>query len=632
MSIGAPVVRVVRLMRLARLANVEPVYAAVRVLCAAAFALLAALAPATHAADMNKTLRVAFQVAETGFDPQAISDLYSEFVNQHIFDPLYRYDYLARPYKLIPNTAVALPDISADGLVWTIKLKPGITFSDDPAFGGKKRELTADDYVYAWKRLLDPRVRSPYNYFVDDKLVGADKVTEAAKKSGKLDYETRIEGMQALDRYTIRLKLLEPDYGMIHNMTQTPMAAVAREVIEKYGAEGNTWTMGNPVGTGPYLLKEWKRANKIVLEANPGFRDMTFPDSGAPADSAIVARMKGKKLPAIGRVEISIIEEDNPRLLAFDSGQTDYEKLPYAMTDRALLDANDGKGGAKLKPDYAQRGVGWFRVAEPGLIFAYFNMDDAVVGGYEREKIALRRALSLGFNVDELIRVSYKGQGLPATQPVPPGVTGHDPNAKAQLRYDPAAAKVLLDKFGYKDCDGDGYRELPGCKPLVIEQGSATTARDREISELWKKNMDAIGIKMVFLNQPWPELLKQAKAGKLQMWRLGWFSSVSEGESFLGLMYGKRIGQNNYSHFNLPEYNKLFEQAKKLPDSPQRTALYRKMSDIVVAYSPWHMIMNRLNNTLVHPWVHGYKQHAFYEHNWRYLDLDLPRRAATLKQ
>ena len=580
---------------------------------------------AAFAADMNKTLRIAFQIAETGFDPQAISDLYSDFVNRHIFDPLYQYDYLARPYKLVPNTAVALPEVSADGLTWTIQLKKGIQFTDDPAFGGKKRELTADDYIYAWKRLLDPRVRSPYLYFVDEKFVGADRVMEQAKKSGKLDYDAKIEGMQAVDRYTIRLKLVEPDYGLMHNMTQTPMAAVAREVVDKYGAEGNTWTMSNPVGTGPYLLKDWKRANKILLEANPTFRDMTFPDSADPADKAIMAKMKGKKLPAIGRIEISIIEEDNPRLLAFDSGQTDYEKLPYTMTDRALVDG-------KLKPEYAQRGISWFRVAEPGLIFAYFNMDDPVVGGYEREKIALRRAMALGFNTEEMIRVSYKGQGLPALQPVPPNVSGHDPNAKSQLKYDPAAAKILLDKFGFKDCNGDGYRELPGCKPLSIEQGSATVARDREISELWKKNMDAIGIRMTFQEQPWPELLKKAKQGTLQMWRLGWFSSISEGESFLGLLYGKRIGQNNYSRFNLPEYNTLFEEAKKLPDSPKRTALYRKMSDIIVAYAPWHMLMNRINNTLTNPWVLGYKQHAFYEHNWRYLDIDLPKRAAVLKQ
>ena len=440
--------------------------AAALAVAACSMAPMASLQPAV-AADMNKTLRVAFQVAETGFDPQAISDLYSEFVNRHIFDALYYYDYLARPYKLVPNTASGMPEISSDGLTWTIRIRKNIHYAPDPVFGDKKRELTADDYVYAWKRLLDPKVRSPYLFFVEDKFVGADAVIAQAKQTGKFDYDAKIEGLQALDRYTLRFKLTSPDYVLLHNLTQTPMAAVAREVIEKYGAPENSWTMGNPVGTGPYLLKEWKRANKIVLEANPNFRDEKFPESADPADRTIVAHMKGKKLPVIGRVEISIIEEDNPRLLAFDSGQTDYEKLPYGMTDRALVDN-------KLKADYAQRGISWFRVAEPGLIFAYFNMDDPVVGGYEKEKIALRRAMSMGFNTEELIRVNYKGQGLIAYQPVPPNLSGHDPNVKPPFRFDPAAARSLLDRFGYKDCDGDGYRELPGCKPMSVEIGRAS--------------------------------------------------------------------------------------------------------------------------------------------------------------
>ncbi|MEO7762700.1 MAG: ABC transporter substrate-binding protein, partial [Casimicrobiaceae bacterium] len=244
---------------------------------------LAAVVPlAASAADMNKTLRVSFQVAETGFDPQAISDLYSEFVNRHIFDALYYYDYLARPYKLVPNTAMAMPEVSSDGLTWTIRIRKGIYFAPDPVFNGQKRELTADDYIYAWKRLLDPKVRSPYLFYVDDKFVGIDPLIEEAKKTGKLDYDAKFEGLQALDRYTIRFKLKSPDYVLLHNLTQTPMAAVAREVIEKYGAQGNSWTMSNPVGTGPYLLKDWKRANKIVLEANPNFRDEYYPESTDP--------------------------------------------------------------------------------------------------------------------------------------------------------------------------------------------------------------------------------------------------------------------------------------------------------------------------------------------------------------
>ncbi|HYK64345.1 MAG TPA: heme-binding protein, partial [Patescibacteria group bacterium] len=105
------------------------------------------------AADLNKVLHIAFVAPENGFDPQASNDLYSNYVNREIFDSLYRYDFLARPYKVVSNTAAALPQISADGLTWTIKIKPSIYFSDDPAFKGKKRELIAADYVYSFKRL-----------------------------------------------------------------------------------------------------------------------------------------------------------------------------------------------------------------------------------------------------------------------------------------------------------------------------------------------------------------------------------------------------------------------------------------------------------------------------------------------
>jgi ABC-type oligopeptide transport system substrate-binding subunit len=154
----------------------------------------------SHAADPNKVLHVAFVAPENGFDPQATADLYSNYVNREIFDPLYKYDFLARPYKVVPNTAAALPEISADGLTWTVKVKPGIYFSDDPAFKGKRRELTAADYVYSWKRLIDPKLRSFNVQIFDDRLVGAKDAIAAAKKTGKFDYDGAFPGAQAIDR------------------------------------------------------------------------------------------------------------------------------------------------------------------------------------------------------------------------------------------------------------------------------------------------------------------------------------------------------------------------------------------------------------------------------------------------
>src|SRR5437763_9325797 len=174
-----------------------------------------ALSGLSIAADMSKTIRTAFIVAESGFDPQATSNLYSDSIQRAIFETLYGFDYLARPYKRVPRTAAAMPEIGEGGRTWTLHIKPGIYFADDPAFKGRKRELTAADYVYSWKRLLDPRIRSPFAWYVQDKIVGADAVIEAAKKSGRFDYDTPIQGLRAPDRYTLRFELKEADYIML---------------------------------------------------------------------------------------------------------------------------------------------------------------------------------------------------------------------------------------------------------------------------------------------------------------------------------------------------------------------------------------------------------------------------------
>ncbi len=588
-----------------------------------AAAMLCAAAPGSAAApafaDPAKVLRVAIPVAETGFDPQATSDLYSGHVQREIFETLYVYDYLARPYRLRPNLAAAMPEIGDGGRTWTIRLKHGINFAADPAFKGKPRELTAADVVYSWKRLLDPRMRSPYLWFLDGKIVGADLVLERARKAGKLDYDESIEGLQAVDRYTVRLRLTEPDYILQGYMSHAAMSIVAREVVEAYG-DANGWAMANPVGTGPYRLAQWRRGQQIVLEANPAFREEHFPESSAPADAAIMKAMKGKRVPQIGRIEISVIEESNPRLLAFNAHGLDYVNVPSELSNLVLEE--DGT----LRKTYAAQGIRLERVTQPALQYAFFNMDDPVIGGYTREKIALRRAIVMGFDTPGLIRTLYQGQAVPATQPIPPNVPGHDPNFDVRVKHDAAAARALLDKFGYVDRDGDGWRDLPDGKPLTLAMGSATAGRDREFDELWKKSMTALGLRLEFVKQKWPDLLKMAKAGQLQMWRVGWITQYGEGDAFAQLLYSRNIGQSNLGRFSLPEYDALYRESRTLPDGPKRSALYRRMSEVVAAYNPWELGVYTFENTLVQPWVQGYRKHVYWEHPWQYLDVDPARR------
>ena len=586
--------------------------------CIGGFALAFVSAPAFAQADANKVLRVSFPVAETGFDPHATSDYYSSHVERAIFDSLYTFDYLARPHKLIPKTAAEMPEISADGRTWKIRIRPGIHFADDPAFKGKKRELTADDYVYSFKRLLDPRMRAPFLWFLDGKIAGSDEILAKAKQAGRLDYDAPIEGLKALDRYTLQITLKEPDYVLQGYLTQVSMAAVAREVIEAYG-DSSGWAMANPVGTGPYRLKEWRRGQKIVLEANPNFREEYFPEAGEAGDRELIAKMKGKRLPQVGRIDISIIEESNPQLLAFASGELDYINVPADLVGNVL-----GPGNA-LKLEFAGKGVTLHRVTQPALSYTYFNMEDPVVGGYAPDKIALRRAMIMGFNTDELIRVWYQGQAIMATQPIPPGVAGHIPGLVARQPYDMAAAKGLLDKFGYVDRDKDGWRDLPDGKPFTIVMASTPAGRDRERDELWKKNMTALGIRIDFLKQKWPDLLRMGRAGQLQMWPIGWINTYGEGDAFMQLLYSRNIGQSNYSRFSLPEYDELYRKTKRVPDGPERNAIYRKMAELVAAYNPWDLGVYRIENTVVRPWVLGYKKHVNLEHSWKYLDIDAVR-------
>src|SRR5688572_21571501 len=270
-----------------------------------------------------KTLRVTFQASESGFDPVRVSDYYSGTIISAIFDPLLTYDYLARPAKLVPNVTEGLPEISDGGRTYTLRLKPGIHFTDDPAFKGTKRELTAGDYAYSIRRFLDPRNRSPYAFLFEGKVVGLDAAAARAKKTNRFDYDAPVAGLETPDRYTLRIRLNQPDLNFSHVLAFSTVGAVAREAIEAYGEE----TGSRPVGTGPFMLGAYTRSSKIVLEANPGFRAKTwdFVPGNDPIDREIAARMKGKKLPQIGRVEISIMEETQSRWLAFQRGDSDLE-------------------------------------------------------------------------------------------------------------------------------------------------------------------------------------------------------------------------------------------------------------------------------------------------------------------
>ena len=585
---------------------------ALGLLLAAAFAL-----PASGAQEA-KVLRLALTDVAI-LDPQQITDLASARVANVIFEGLYQFDYIAFPPRVVPNTAVAMPEISSDGRTWTIRIQPGILFADAPAFKGRPRELVAQDYVYSITRRLDPTMKRGGDPALANLIEGARAVVDAAAKSGKLDYDAKIEGLQAIDRHTLRLKLTTVDYTVLERLADLGTFAVAREAVEAVGEDVGT----KPVGTGPFGLREWIRGSRVVLDANPAYRPLTFPTTDDPAMQPLIQSMKGRKLPALSRIEISIIEEQVPELLAFDQGSLDYVPLTGGILTR-LLD------NGKLKPEYARRGVKHYRYGIPALVYTYLNQDDPVVGGNAPEKIALRRAIAMGFNSDEFIKVFYGGQGLPANQLLPPGTSGNDPRVPPKSAYDPPAARALLDRFGYKDRDGDGFRETPDGKPLALIQSSLPDSLSREGDTLWLKNMTAIGLRMTINTQQFNDLLRQSKAGQLMMFNLGFRAQEPSGHSFLSTLWGKSAADINHSRFRNADYDAAFEQFLRTPDGPERIALVRRMSDVVNAFVPITLQVNPVGNAFTQPWLLGYNP-APFGFTWKYMDIDLAKKPRAAK-
>lgn len=593
-------------------------------LCAAALAVVPRSAqPATSgAAPAQKVFRYAFPVAETGFDPVQISDLYSATIISNIVESPLTYDYLARPVKLKPQTAAAMPEVSPDFKTYTVKIRPGIYFADDPAFKGKKRELVAADYVYSLKRIFDPRWKSPaYPSLADEQVIGLEALRKKSiDERQPFDYDTEIEGLRTLDRYTYRITLGKPSPRFINNFTGT--SAVAREVVEAYGDK----IMEHPVGTGPYMLSEWQRSSRMVLTRNPNFRELYYeaePPADDAAAQALYARMKGKRLPMIDRVEVSVVQESQPRWLAFLNAEHDMiERLPAEFSTLAIPNN-------RIAPNLAARGIGMVRTPGSDIAFTYFNMQDPLVGGYTPEKVALRRAIALAYDTQTEIRLVRRNQAVPAESTLPPMTFGFDPKWKSEMSlYDPARAKALLDLYGYVDKNGDGWRDLPDGQPLTLIYSTSPDQTSRQLNELWKKYMDAIHIKVEFKIGQWPEQLKAARAGKIMMWGLGQSASSPDADGFLALAYGPQKGEGNLAFFDLPAFNKLYDQQTVLGDTPERLALMQEASKLLVAYMPMKVHAHRIATDLTFPWVIGYQRHPFMREFWRYLDIDAARAAA----
>ncbi len=575
--------------------------------------VLAAVAVFSGCTSKNKKIENAIYLATVakikGMDPAQAQDQYSSNEIVRVYEGLLQFHPFKRPYVLEALLAESMPRVSPNGLEYVFKIRKGVLFQDDAAFpGGKGRELKAQDFVYSIKRIADPKVQSSGWWLFEGRIQGLDEWQETAKKSGKADYDARIAGLEAVDDYTLRFRLKAPYPQFLYALAMPYGSVVAREVVEKYGSE----FINHPVGTGPFQVKDYNPNDKIVYVRNPNYWPAKFPGEGAPGDDMSDA---GKSLPFVDKVEVRVIVESQPRWLHFMKGDIDTVAIPKDNMKEALTDDRE------LKPELKAKGVELIKETALDLTYTAMNNESDEIKQFKDKRV--RQAISLALDDTESIQLFYNGMATKAQTPVPPGISGHDSSYKNPYRTgDIDKARKLLSEAGFPG--GKGF-------PVInYDTGADTTSR--QMADYFVNQMKQIGLQVQVHQNAWPALLEKIKNRKVHMWGIAWGADYPDAENFLQLFYGPNAqpGGMNGSYYKNPNFDRLFERARVMQDSPQRTEMYKQLARMVAEDCPVVFGVHRVAVALRQPWVKNSKYQEFMINSSKYIRIDIEAKKSAL--
>ena len=537
-----------------------------------------------------------------GFDPINASDLYSSNEMGKVYEGLFEFHPLKRPYELMPNLAAEMPTVGADGLTYTVKIRKGVFFHDSPAFKGQKRELKADDFIYSIKRLADPKLMAKGWWVLDDKLVGLNEWRTKYAQAESVNYADEIEGLKKIDDYTIQFKLKQAFPQFLYALAMPYTFVVPKEAVEHFGKE----FLNHPVGTGAFILPKFEQTNRITYEKNPNFREKFYPSEGEESDVANgLLADAGKKLPLVDKIIVDIIVEAQPKWLGFKRAKNDLLEVPKDNFEEVIV------GSRELTEDFKSKGIRLHAEAQLDVTFISFNNQNDLF----KDNKKLRQAISLAYNRAQANKLFYNDTAIEAQGVIPPGIAGYRKEFKnPYTKYDVALAKKLLKEAGYPEGKG-----LPA---LSVETRNDTSSR--QILEQFADNMKDIGIKVIVSQNTWPELVNKVTTKRNQMYTMAWGADYPDAENFLGLLYcpNQSPGSNGANYCN-PEFDKLYKQAVILQDSPERTALYEKINEMVALEVPWIFSFHRTKYYVAHAWLKNYKFMEFNHTQFQYLNVDL---------
>ena len=529
--------------------------------------------PATDSGKPVKIYRHAMDGAPGSLDPAQAASIYANFVVVNLYDTLYRYKYLARPYQLQANLATAMPEVSTDGLTVTIRIKPGVHFSDDPAFkDGVGREVTARDFVYSIKRHFDPDTRAQGAWLWQNRIEGLD-----LWKTEGSDYDQEVSGLRALDDHTVQITLTRPFPQLVHTFTQGYAAIVPREAVEKY----EQMFSSHPVGSGPFRLVN-RDSTRAVMSKNPDFRQEPFDLANEGYDPAKhtnpnLKTLQGRSPPFVDRLEIEFITEGAARWNAFSAGEIDFIKVPVSQFDTILGQHEP----LALNPQYDAK-YHFEASPEAGFIYTNFNMADERIGYHpdpeqNSRNHALRCAMVKAFDWKKNNEIFFYNIGQVFPGIIPPSVPEYDPDGDATyIRRDLPGARQLLQANGW---DKD---TLP-----TLEYGFPNSVTERQAFEQFRNFMMDAGYPakkirpMIFAT--YGDYQRAYSQGKVTLINSSWTMDYPDVENLMQLYYGPNAAPgSNSANYNNPDYNRLYEASAGLNESPERTLIYRKMNQLLM--------------------------------------------------
>ena len=539
-------------------------------------------------------------------DPIQADDPASRNLCGAVFDTLLAYDYQARPYRLVPSMLAEMPIHNADCSEYRFKLRDDLRFPDHDGIPGGR--ITAYDVKFSLLRLADARNHSPLYWMVRGKILGMGefhRITGNAPAGDHSPYDMDIPGIVIHDDLNFTLKFEKGDPRFPYLLAMPNTGIVSRRAVERFGSD----FARHPVGSGPFVLDKWIGNYKIVLRCNKEYRREFF--AGAKSESD-----RTRPLPLCDGIEILMVRQPMTAWMMFLQGDLDVNAL--SKDNFSLVADADGRPAPALET----RRIRILRVPEFEIQYVGFNFKDPVLGGNPK----LRQALSLAYNVPERVRYD-NGQLIPMQGPLPSGVAGYDPDYRNPYAHvDLEKAKKLLAESGYPGGIGADGKKLTLTFDLI-----GNTSVHRQLGELAAADFTNLGIEVVPVLNNKSRFFEKLRRGEVQLFYVSWIGDYPDAENFFQLFYSGNRGGCNRTGFSDPEFDRMYERAVAMPDSPKRTALFRRMTRYLGDKCVWIYDGVPVSCQLCHDWLENYEPHDFPYNRWKYITVS-PRRRDELKR